>query len=372
MQRRSVDWLTMIVNERGQSLIQLLISIGLMGILMAAFASMMGAQQRQASQLGDKMARIDLERYISSVLADGSVCSYMLTNPAPSAFDPMNVGSGGGPAFPSYTNVPLKSDPASLSALTADGITPASPLSQSLVATSINVTDFQCATPCSPATDLYSANLTITYDSTKLSMPVAPTKFPITIKTTPSGGLQQVNGCTLNAGSMTPQQICTQLLGYTYNALTNPPCILTAPTTDQYTAICSIMGGSWTGTGCNLTLFGCTVNLVKNIRQTMDSMVALAFDEGFHPSFAYVDRLRELAGLKNAAELTRYIYFLVGVDMSNKVELVHFLRFPQEEENTRRRFISAAQANFHVDQRSAERLVALIAQNMRGDLNENL
>lgn len=74
-------------DQGGQAIIQILISVGIMGILMAAFASMMQNQVRETSALSQKLASTDLEKLLIASLADGSVCAYILNNPTKLTFD---------------------------------------------------------------------------------------------------------------------------------------------------------------------------------------------------------------------------------------------------------------------------------------------
>jgi hypothetical protein len=74
-------------NQRGNSLIQVLISIGLMGLLMAAFASMMVNQQTETRALSEKFGALDLQQFLTASLADGSVCAYVMNIPTVLTFD---------------------------------------------------------------------------------------------------------------------------------------------------------------------------------------------------------------------------------------------------------------------------------------------
>ena len=76
-----------IKNQRGQSLIQIVISIGIMGIVMAGFASMMSIQSKETRSLTEKLAALDLQKILTSALADGSVCQYVLNNPSVLTFN---------------------------------------------------------------------------------------------------------------------------------------------------------------------------------------------------------------------------------------------------------------------------------------------
>ncbi len=78
-------------NQHGQSIIQVLVSIALMGILMTVFASMLLSQERETKALSQKLASTDLERLLQSSLSDGSVCQYIVNNPAVLTFDSTHV-----------------------------------------------------------------------------------------------------------------------------------------------------------------------------------------------------------------------------------------------------------------------------------------
>lgn len=65
-------------SQKGQSLVQVLVSIGLMATLTLVFATMMEHQSRETQALSEKLAAMDAEKLLIASLADGSVCSYVL------------------------------------------------------------------------------------------------------------------------------------------------------------------------------------------------------------------------------------------------------------------------------------------------------
>jgi len=80
------------LNHRGQSLIQVLISLGLMGILASALMTMMSIQMKETRALTQKVASLDLEKLLIASLANGKVCKYVLNfngvgSAAPLTFD---------------------------------------------------------------------------------------------------------------------------------------------------------------------------------------------------------------------------------------------------------------------------------------------
>ncbi|WP_041577122.1 PulJ/GspJ family protein [Bdellovibrio bacteriovorus] len=75
------------LNSRGNSLIQVLVSIGLTALLAATVASVLSHQSKEARALNEQLAAADLQKLLISTLADGSVCKYVLNNPNPQTFN---------------------------------------------------------------------------------------------------------------------------------------------------------------------------------------------------------------------------------------------------------------------------------------------
>lgn len=95
MSSRKFDQALHVLNgERGQSLVQVLISAGIMSVLLAAFATMNVNQSREAAALAQKMGATDLQNAMATALANGQVCNYILNNPAPLTFNSNNVVAG--------------------------------------------------------------------------------------------------------------------------------------------------------------------------------------------------------------------------------------------------------------------------------------
>lgn len=80
-------------NRAGQSLVAVLISVGIMGIIASSMASLFVFQYRETHALSEKLGSADLEKTLISALADGSVCQYVLNNPTVLTFDTTKVSS---------------------------------------------------------------------------------------------------------------------------------------------------------------------------------------------------------------------------------------------------------------------------------------
>jgi len=78
---------TLLRNQRGQSITQVLIAVAIMGVVMAAFTSLIAIQMKESKALAEKLAALDLQQFLTASLADGSVCAYVLNNPTVLTFD---------------------------------------------------------------------------------------------------------------------------------------------------------------------------------------------------------------------------------------------------------------------------------------------
>ncbi|MGZ3722108.1 MAG: hypothetical protein ACXVA9_04205 [Bdellovibrionales bacterium] len=196
------------LGNSGQALIQAIVAVAILGIVMAGFSTMMSSQSRQTQTLNQKLAQIDLLRVLSSTMSDVNVCTYILVNPPPLPFDPQNIPTKPALAFP-VTKVPVSGSATAATLFVADGKTHASPMTDALVIKSMEFTDIVCgATPCLATTNLFTANFQIDFDGTKLNMPLAPLKFPVSFITTGPAGAQKVSACvgvgSTTAGPVTP------------------------------------------------------------------------------------------------------------------------------------------------------------------------
>jgi Tfp pilus assembly protein PilV len=185
------------MSQAGTSLIQVLIALGIMGIVSVGFATMMVNQQRQATQLTEKLASLDVVRVVTSSLSDGSVCTFMLTNGGPIVINPMAIAP-----IPAFASLPSRGAVGSTPVAVADGVTPASPMSTRLAVNSIQFKDLACATlPCTPTSNEFTANLQLDFNQAKLTISLAPLKFPVLIATVGPPGAQTIASC---AGGRAP------------------------------------------------------------------------------------------------------------------------------------------------------------------------
>jgi Tfp pilus assembly protein PilV len=199
-------------NPRGQSLIQVLISIAILGIVFTAFTTLMTTQQNLVSHLSQKLASLDLERIVTNTLLDPGICNFMVTNPALPAFDPLTVGTSSSPVF-ILNRIPLSADINSQPAAEVSSTVPASPLSRSVYISSITIADLACTpSPCTPLSNQFAANIILAFDASRLLVSLQPLKFPITLNTSGPGNSQTVSSCLasstpLGAGSNPQVQI---------------------------------------------------------------------------------------------------------------------------------------------------------------------
>lgn len=73
--------------QSGFSIVEILVSLGLMGIAMAAMITMISNQNSAIKQMESKLAILDLERYMITSLSGSAVCTFALTYPTPQKFN---------------------------------------------------------------------------------------------------------------------------------------------------------------------------------------------------------------------------------------------------------------------------------------------
>jgi len=102
------------LNQRGQSLVQILIGVAIMGIMMIAFATMTANQSREASALAQKLAAMDFQQQLTRTFSDGTLCTSLLTLPTARTFDSTNALLGSpNPPIITLTNtyIPVSTAP---------------------------------------------------------------------------------------------------------------------------------------------------------------------------------------------------------------------------------------------------------------------
>jgi type II secretory pathway pseudopilin PulG len=160
------------MNSRGQSLVQVLVGMVIMGILMVGFTSMMVNQQRETRALSEVLASMDLQRTLMISMSDGLVCKYVLNNPTVLKFNSNAVT----PTTPQYISVnQLFSVPGPNAPVVAEVDKQASPYSHSLYVKSIKLKI------TSGTGSNFLGTWLVDFDATKSVRPVKPAQVTTTL-----------------------------------------------------------------------------------------------------------------------------------------------------------------------------------------------
>lgn len=190
----------LICNQRGQSIIQVLISIGLMSILMAAFATMMANQSKESQALAEKIAWADFQQQLSRTFTDGALCTSLIGT---MKFDSTNAiqGSKNQPTITlSNTSIPISSLPNAPPLVTAGQ--PASSISSTLIVASVN--PFQVTNivgSSAGGVGYFTGVFQVNFDKKPLIRALKPAQATIGIQTTSSGNTQTIIGCQSTGGN---------------------------------------------------------------------------------------------------------------------------------------------------------------------------
>jgi prepilin-type N-terminal cleavage/methylation domain-containing protein len=198
-------------NQKGFGLIETMVSIAILTIAMAATTAYILFSSRQNARLMEQLARMDLERQMTSALTMPTVCAAQLASPnvaAPMIFDPALIKPNL-PQVLKLLSLISSTDPKAPAIATLGGaVAPTTP-GFTVSNLKLNVTSSSTAV------------IEVDFASTVVPRAIAPLLLPLTIQTTAvAGNKLQITGCL--SGS-SPDQIC-QSLGGTYNAAATPQC----------------------------------------------------------------------------------------------------------------------------------------------------
>lgn len=93
--------------KNGFSIIEVLVTVGIMSIIMAGFSSMLIHQNRENKALKENFASLDLHKTLLSVLSYGPMCSYLLNNPTVLTFNTASLPQTLTPSLPIYASLPI-------------------------------------------------------------------------------------------------------------------------------------------------------------------------------------------------------------------------------------------------------------------------
>lgn len=184
-------------SEKGQSLIQMMISIGIMGILITGFASMMTNQQKEMRALGEKISSLDLQRTLTQIFAangPGSLCESIMTNPVQVFSAPAT--------YPSLAAFNLNQIPISVGS-SVNIIQVGQPVDST---SNLKVTAIQIDLIDAPVAGVFPANLTVVFDPLSTIRTIKNIKLPIYLQTSGTG-TYTVTGCGVSTSSGGPRWI---------------------------------------------------------------------------------------------------------------------------------------------------------------------
>lgn len=198
-------------NSRGLSILEVLISMGILGILMTAMISFFQTQNREVKALQESLARLDLEASMIKTFSSSGICSFVLsdssqspsgTNPNRSV-DTIDVSSTSSLSSINITidRVPIAAASSSPDLVKVGGL--ASANSNSLKIASMKFENFR-----SVGVDQYMADFVIDFDQTLLvrKMKALTIKnININTKATDPSNAKSVSECSATTKGATPK-----------------------------------------------------------------------------------------------------------------------------------------------------------------------
>lgn len=165
-------------NNRGMSLVEVLVSLGITVILMSATASMFVTQQRENRALNQKLEMVDLKNQIMQAFQNSSTCTWQIQG---KTFNTSGVTSTN-PSSTSIDLVELRHGPNSSSLLLAKTNSTLPGSQSNLKVASIRFNNILAT----GNPDEYKGHFEITFMDSSLSRPMRPTIIPQVIQATGS------------------------------------------------------------------------------------------------------------------------------------------------------------------------------------------
>lgn len=212
------------LNQIGFTLIEVVISSAILGIILFALTSYMSFQLTQQRRLTQKYAVLSLGNLIQSTFTDPANCPCQF----PGTFDE------------TLTNPSLTMDKVLASCVPGSGdlVAKGSDLinSSGLVPLSVAFTNIKPA-----GGNQYTGTVEVDFDPSSVAGPLRPLQIPLRVFTSQLAPKKtKINSCINTAPSLA--SMCASL-GGTFNS-TSQTCALSAP------AQCASLGGSWVGGKC--------------------------------------------------------------------------------------------------------------------------
>lgn len=179
---------TSLLNNRGQGLIQALVAIGIMSIGATAMMSMIADQNKQARALSEKLAKIDLEKQLSSILLESATCTAFLA----STSQTLNTTKL---SEQKIEYIQIKAS----AATTAPTVVQVGEYVNAGSGRSMKVSNISLASfSASGVDDKYLAKLNIGFDPTSTTVPMKNITLSITVYTDPATavGSKKIIGCS--------------------------------------------------------------------------------------------------------------------------------------------------------------------------------
>ncbi|MGE3758876.1 MAG: hypothetical protein AB7H97_14035 [Pseudobdellovibrionaceae bacterium] len=179
-------------NQKGQMLIQVMITSAIMGVIMMSIATMMSAQSKTAQMITQKLGVNDLQQMLSTSMNSGNSCKAIIDSLGASAnFNASLVGSATPPKI-SLNKIPMSADPTAPDLVTI-GSQP-SALTNALVVKSIELVI------TGGTGNQFRGNLQVVFDETKLIVPLRPASVGVLLQTN-GGGNPTISSCKPDPGT---------------------------------------------------------------------------------------------------------------------------------------------------------------------------
>lgn len=177
-------------NQAGVSLVELLVVVAIISFIGAAFASMILSQQKEGRSLAEKLSSLDLQQLLISTFADGSVCTYLMTDSSQAnnrSASTFNVNDLQNQTI-TFKNLPARA--AAGAAIVAALDEAVSPLAPHLKVSEIAIRNIQ------GSSDYYTADLQISFSGSVRALKPISVKTILQTDSASPANAKTITGCS--------------------------------------------------------------------------------------------------------------------------------------------------------------------------------
>ncbi|PWU15875.1 MAG: hypothetical protein C5B49_11235 [Bdellovibrio sp.] len=182
-------------RNQGYLLLSVTLAMGVTLIIILGLFSLLSQHVSETRSLKERIAAQDFQLSLARAFSDGTLCTWLLTQPTAATFDSTNATTGNpnAPSIPLTTStIPVTTAPGAPALITAGlAISPSAPTLIPTGPFTIN----NIAGSTSGSYGLFQGTFRVNFDATQSAQPIHPAEVTLSLSTSAVGTTQTITAC---------------------------------------------------------------------------------------------------------------------------------------------------------------------------------